>query len=73
MQSQKSLTQDKNTSLLNQSLSKNLLFHALIENEVNETLYGTITFNVEVIGGVVKLSTINVVKNRRKRYKLTKT
>ena len=53
-------------------MSKNLLLHILLENEVNETPYGQITFNVNIVNGIADIATLNVVKNKRKRYKLTK-
>ena len=59
------------TSSLKGLYGKNLPFHILIEKEVEETPYGQITFNVEIVNGVVQLDTLNIVKNKRKRYKLT--
>ena len=64
--------QDRNTLALNHLLSKNFPFHSILEMEVQETPYGSITFNFEVRDGVVALETLNIVKNRRKRYQLTK-
>lgn len=54
---------------LRQFLSKNLPLHAILANEITQTPYGTITVNVEVKDGVAQLNTLNLVKNRRKRYK----
>ena len=58
---------------LAQLLSKNILFHLLLEREVNETPFGTITFNFEIKEGVVVLPTLNIVKNCRRRYSGDKT
>lgn len=58
---------------LNKSLSKNTGLHLVVENEVNKTPFGQITFTCTVIDGVVQLDTLNVVKNKRRRYQgLTK-
>ena len=56
------------TDKLAQLLSKNLAFHALVENEVAETPYGQITFNLVIKNGVVDMSSLNIVRNRRLRY-----
>jgi hypothetical protein len=53
---------------LNEFLSKNLIFHVIMEREVECTPFGTITFNFEIKDGVVKMDSVNVVKNRRLRY-----
>jgi hypothetical protein len=53
---------------LNEFLIKNLIFHVIMEREVECTPFGTITFNFEVNDGVVRMDTLNVVKNRRLRY-----
>jgi hypothetical protein len=57
-----------NTLALNQLLSKNIPLHAIVAHEVNQTPYGTITFNVVLQSGVARLETLNIVKNKRKRY-----
>lgn len=44
-----------------------------MEREVNETPFGTITFNFEIKDGVVVLPTLNIVKNCRRRYSGDKT
>jgi hypothetical protein len=61
-------TPQPNTELLKQSLLPNYVFHTLIELEAQETQWGTITFNVMLKGGVAQLETLNIVKNKRKRY-----
>lgn len=53
---------------LNEFLNKNLIFHVIVEREVECTPFGTITFNFEVKDSVVVLGSLNVVKNRRLRY-----
>lgn len=57
---------------LNKLLEKNILLHTIVENEVRQTPFGQITFNVEVRDGVAIIPTINIVKNRRRKYNLTK-
>jgi hypothetical protein len=58
-----------NLAKLHQLLEKNLPFHVLLEREVEETPFGQITFNFEIKEGEVVLSTLNIVRNRRYRYK----
>lgn len=43
-----------------------------MESEVRQTPFGQITFNVQLVNGVVQLETISVVKSRRRKYDLTK-
>ena len=57
---------------LNQLLLKNIGLHIIIENEVRLTPFGQITFNIKLTNEVADLTTINVVKQRRRRYDLTK-
>lgn len=57
-----------NVTPLAQLLAKNLLFHVIMEREVETTPFGQITFNFEVKDGVVVIKTLNIVKNRRRRY-----
>lgn len=49
-------------------LAKNGQLHLVVENEVRQTPFGQITFNVELVDGVAKIDTLNVVKNRRRKY-----
>ncbi len=56
---------------LKERLKKNLLFHLVLLSEVNKTPYGQITVNVQLKDGVAQLDTINIVKSRRKKYKVT--
>lgn len=51
-------------------LSKNLAFHTVIMNEVRQTPFGQLTFNVMIKDGVVQLETLNLVKSRRRKYNL---
>ena len=53
---------------LHQLLEKNLIFHLLLEREVEETPFGQITFNFVIKDGVVDTKTLNIVKNVRKKY-----
>lgn len=43
-----------------------------MESEVGQTPFGQITFNVQLKDGVAMIETITVVKNRRRKYDLTK-
>ena len=61
---------NKSTSDLNLSLSNNLALHAIIENEVKLTPFGQITFNVFLVNGEVQLDRVNIVKNRRFKYRV---
>lgn len=60
----------ENTQALQELLSKNLLFHTIIENEVRLTPFGQITFSGVVKDGVVQIESLNLVKTRRRKYKL---
>lgn len=60
------------TDALHKRLNRNLPLHIIVESEVRQTPFGTITVNVEVKNGVADLTTINVVKSRRRKYDLTK-
>lgn len=53
---------------LNQLLENNLPLHIILENEVNQTPYGTITVNVQVKNGTADIKTLSLVKNKRKKY-----
>ena len=57
-----------NELALREFLKKNLPLHAIVAHEVKQTPYGTITFNVVLQSGVARLETLNIVKNKRKRY-----
>jgi hypothetical protein len=50
------------------TLKKNLAFHAILASEINKTPYGQLTGNVKIENGVVILTTLNIVKNIRKKY-----
>jgi len=63
---------EKSTLALNELLTRNIPLHIIISNEVRQTPYGTITFNVMVKDGVAMVDTLNIVKNRRRRYQLDK-
>ena len=58
-------------SALQKLLQHNLPFHLLIENEVRQTPFGQLTFNVMLKDGIVQIETINLVRSRRRKYKLT--
>ncbi len=60
---------DKSTLNLKEYLSPNLPLHIIVENEVTQTPFGQITFNVELRDGIAVIETLNIVKNRRRRYK----
>jgi len=55
---------------LNQLLKKNPILHMIVENEVRLTPFGQITINVEIKDGVAIIETLNIVKNRRRKYQL---
>lgn len=57
---------------LNQLLKKNIGLHMIVENEVRQTPFGQITFNIELKDGVARIETLNVVKSRRYKYQLDK-
>lgn len=54
--------------MLKRSLSKNSPLHLIVENEVRQTPFGQITFNVEIVNGEARIETLNIVKNRRRKY-----
>lgn len=47
---------------------KNLAFHTLIEKEVKQMRYGTLTFNVVLKDGTAILKTMKVTRSRRIKY-----
>ena len=49
-----------------------LKFSAIIESKVNRLQYGTISVNVMLSNGVPVLSTMNITKQKRRRYSLNK-
>ena len=51
------------------SIEKNLPLHIIIENEIRLCPYGQHTYNVVIKNGVALVDTINIVKQRRRRYK----
>jgi hypothetical protein len=53
---------------LRKFLYKNLSFHAILTGEINSLPYGQITVNVQLKDSTVVLETLNIVKNRRKKY-----
>jgi len=55
---------------LRKLLSPNLPLHIIIENEVGQTQYGQITFNVILKDSEAHIETLNIVKNKRIRYKM---
>jgi len=62
----------ENILALQKLLSPNLPLHIILENEVAQTQYGQITFNVIIKDGEAHIETLNIVKNKRIRYKLTR-
>ena len=53
---------------MSQLKDERLKYHAYIENEVQKAQFGTITFNVVLMGGKPILKTLNSVINKRKKY-----
>ena len=51
---------------------RNLLFHAIIENEIRQSPFGQQTYNAVLRNGEVVIESVNVVKQRRIKYKLDK-
>jgi hypothetical protein len=51
---------------------KNLKFHQLVEKEIKELCYGTITVNAIVRSGVVDLKSSNLVSQRRIKFRVDK-
>lgn len=49
-------------------LRANFVLHAIIEKEVETTPFGQITFSMVVKKGKALIDTINITKNRRKKY-----
>lgn len=45
-----------------------LEFHTIVAREVQSLEYGQMTINVQLRGGVPVLTTLNIVKSKRKRY-----
>lgn len=64
---------EESISALNKLLLENLSLHAIIENEIRQSPYGQQTYNVTLKDGVAQLQTLNIVKTRRRRYKLDKS
>lgn len=58
---------------INKLLKKNLPLHMIVENEVRKTPFGQITVNIQLINGVAKLETLNIVKSKRRKYDTQKT
>jgi len=54
--------------LLLKKLQSNTSLHLVVENEVRQTPFGQITFTVQVKNSVAQIETLNVVKNRRRKY-----
>jgi hypothetical protein len=50
-------------------MENNLLnFCAILEHQVDDLKYGTLTVNVILVNGVPKLETLNMVRIRRNKY-----
>ncbi len=45
-----------------------LKFHAVVENEANQLQFGTITFNIFLKEGMPLIKTLNVVRQRRRKF-----
>ena len=64
---------EQDTRALQKLLLKNLPLHIIIENEARITPFGQITVNVVLKNGIAMIGTLNIIKSRRRRYKLDKT
>jgi hypothetical protein len=51
-----------------EALKNNLGLHIIVETEVADTPFGTITFNVQVVDGIAQLETVNCVENIRYKF-----
>ena len=47
-----------------------LKLHAIIENEANKIGWGAITFNIFLKDSIPLIKTLNIVRQRRKKYQL---
>ena len=61
---------EPNILALQKLLERNLPFHIVIENEVRQTPFGQLTFNVILKDGIVQIETLNLVKSRRRKYNI---
>lgn len=61
-------SKESSSKELNKNLAENISLHIIVEEEVDCTPFGTITFNMILKDGLVAIETINITKNRRKRY-----
>lgn len=66
------MSTQENILTLQKLLSKNTSLHAILENEVNQTPFGTITVNIQLKDGVAILPSLQIVKQRRRKYELPK-
>ena len=57
--------------IMNKAEENQIKFHAIIEKEVNDLQYGMLTVNVLLKDGQPMLNTINIVRQKRKKYKLS--
>lgn len=57
---------------LRELLKKNIPLHLILASEISQTPFGQITVNVTLVNGVAQIETINVVKNRRRKYQAAK-
>ena len=46
-----------------------VIFHKLLEKEVEHIKYGTVTFTMIVKSGMPVINSINIVRNKRRKYK----
>ena len=48
---------------------QSLKFHQIVEREVEHIGYGTLTFTVVLKGGIPIISTLTIVRQKRRKYK----
>jgi hypothetical protein len=60
--------QSKTTKELLGVDGENLVFHTILEREVQRMQYGQISVNVVLKDGIADLHTLNLVTNKRIRY-----
>lgn len=66
------MSTQENILTLQKLLSKNTPLHVILENEVNQTPFGTITVNIQIKDGVAIIPSLQIVKQRRRKYDLSK-
>jgi len=53
---------------LNKQLEKNINLHIVLENQIQQMEYGQMTLTVQLSNGTAQMTTLNLVKQKRKKY-----